>query len=139
MLYLVWMLKPETRLTKRPKNSLPPDAKGYWKIGLHTHILKEVSADLATVEQLKGWKQVSSHPPHKSSAPGVLCVDIHPVKQDLTLTGGVDKTAVVFNRNTGKKEVFDFLVISPHSFRPLWLATPRKFLQLCFTQLMMSL
>jgi len=65
---------------------------------------RAVSPQLLTVEQLKGWKQVNSHPPHKASTPGVLCVDIHPTKQDLILTGGVDKTAVVFNRTTGKKE-----------------------------------
>jgi pre-mRNA-processing factor 19 len=31
-------------------------------------------------------------------------VDIHPTKQDLTITGGVDKSAIVFNRKTGRKE-----------------------------------
>jgi hypothetical protein len=73
--------------------------------------MKEPPATLATVEQIKGWKQISSHPPHKASQPGVLCVDIHPEKQELTITGGVDKTAVVLNRRTGKKEVRFFLCL----------------------------
>jgi pre-mRNA-processing factor 19 len=40
---------------------------------------------------------------HKASSPGVLCVDIHPTKPELIVTGGVDKTAVIFNTSTTKK------------------------------------
>jgi pre-mRNA-processing factor 19 len=62
------------------------------------------SSSTASIEQIKGFKQVASFPPHKTHSPGVLSVDIHPVRQELTVTGGVDKTAVLFNRVTGKKE-----------------------------------
>uniref|UniRef100_A0A6B2L2U6 Pre-mRNA-processing factor 19 n=1 Tax=Arcella intermedia TaxID=1963864 RepID=A0A6B2L2U6_9EUKA len=61
------------------------------------------SPTLATNEDIKEFKEVGSYPLHKSSSPGVLCVAIHPTKQNLLLTGGVDTTAIVFDRNLTKK------------------------------------
>jgi len=61
------------------------------------------SPSLAKEDEIKAFKNISSHPNHKTTAPGVLCVDIHPTQQELVVTGGVDQTAVVFNRKTGKK------------------------------------
>jgi len=58
----------------------------------------------ATPEQIKAFRQVLSQTPHKASSPGLLAVDIHPADNDLIVTGGVDRTAVVLNRKTGKKE-----------------------------------
>jgi len=55
------------------------------------------------VEEIKEWKLTVSQTPHKASSPGILCVDLHP-SSDLVLTGGVDKTAVLLNRKTGRKE-----------------------------------
>jgi len=65
---------------------------------------RPVSPSLASPEQIKEWTTVYDFPPHKVTQPGVLCVDIHPTQQHLFLTGGVDKTAIVFNKNTGRKE-----------------------------------
>jgi len=64
---------------------------------------REVSPHLVETEIIKAYKNISSYPPHKASSPGILSVAIHPVNQDLTITGGVDKTAIVFNRSTEKK------------------------------------
>ena len=35
---------------------------------------------LETVEGLEGYTQLSSHPLHKTTKPGILCLDIHPTK-----------------------------------------------------------
>jgi len=61
------------------------------------------SPTLAKEDEIKAFKNAGSHPNHKTTAPGILSVDIHTVQQELVVTGGVDQTAVVFNRKTGKK------------------------------------
>lgn len=77
--------------------------------------------EVATVEQIKGWTMTYSQTPHKASSPGIqvtyylsnfflnilgiLCLDLHPSNQDLVMTGGVDKTAIVFSRESRRKEV----------------------------------
>jgi len=58
---------------------------------------------LATVEQLQQFKQLASYPPHKASIPGILCLDIHPKHKDLIITGGVDETAIIFDRQAERK------------------------------------
>eukprot|EP00696_Hemimastix_kukwesjijk_P014994 gnl/Hemi2/3086_TR1091_c0_g1_i1.p1 gnl/Hemi2/3086_TR1091_c0_g1~~gnl/Hemi2/3086_TR1091_c0_g1_i1.p1 ORF type:complete len:483 (+),score=162.10 gnl/Hemi2/3086_TR1091_c0_g1_i1:78-1526(+) len=60
-----------------------------------------VSPGLATPEQLEQYRNVKSNMPHSATAPGVLCLDVHP-EQKLVLTGGADSNAVLFNRETGK-------------------------------------
>jgi pre-mRNA-processing factor 19 len=39
---------------------------------------REISSDLASKENIANWEPKSSHTPHLSSSPGILCVDIHP-------------------------------------------------------------
>lgn len=39
------------------------------------------STTLAKEDELKQFHVLSSHPVHKTTAPGILCVDIHPSKQ----------------------------------------------------------
>jgi len=63
---------------------------------------RPTSEGLATPEMIKSFKAKGSHTIHKSDKPGILCVDIHPSKQDLVLTGGVDKVAQLFNRSSGQ-------------------------------------
>jgi pre-mRNA-processing factor 19 len=67
--------------------------------------LREVGPEVATVEDIKQWTMIYSQTPHKASLPGILCLELHPTNQDLVMTGGVDKTAVVFNRRTAKKDI----------------------------------
>jgi len=64
---------------------------------------REPSANLATPERIKAFKLLNSYPPHKASSPGILSVDVHPISQELTLTGGVDRTAILFDRSSEKK------------------------------------
>eukprot|EP01123_Difflugia_compressa_P014852 TRINITY_DN8073_c0_g1_i1.p1 TRINITY_DN8073_c0_g1~~TRINITY_DN8073_c0_g1_i1.p1 ORF type:complete len:490 (+),score=94.40 TRINITY_DN8073_c0_g1_i1:23-1492(+) len=62
-----------------------------------------ISPTLTTIELLKSYRQTDSFPPHQAARPGILCLDIHPVHVELALTGGVDKTAVIFDQHLGKK------------------------------------
>jgi pre-mRNA-processing factor 19 len=57
-----------------------------------------IPKETATLDSIKKYRQVSSHSVHSASKPGVLCLDMHPTRQELVLTGGVDKNVVLFNR-----------------------------------------
>jgi pre-mRNA-processing factor 19 len=63
---------------------------------------RPVSEALATPESIKDFSAQGSHTIHKSDKPGILCVDIHPTTQNLAVTGGVDKSAQLFDRESGK-------------------------------------
>lgn len=56
--------------------------------------------DLSSAEAVSGWEETSSNTLHKTSPKGITCLDLHPSKPNLVLTGGVDKTAIVFDRDT---------------------------------------
>merc|ERR1712195_331734 len=56
----------------------------------------------ATLEQISGYKNLSSHPIHAASKPGILCVSINKQDPDQVVTGGADSSAMVFNKGTGK-------------------------------------
>jgi len=64
---------------------------------------RETSPNLASPNVLSNFKQSGSYPPHKASIPGILSVDIHPKQQNLTLTGGADHNAIIFDSSTEKK------------------------------------
>ncbi|CAH0473156.1 unnamed protein product [Peronospora belbahrii] len=51
----------------------------------------------ALLNDLDGWKMVSSHTLHDSDRPGVTCVAIDSKRPTLVATGGVDKHAKVFD------------------------------------------
>ena len=40
---------------------------------------------------VREWGEVSSHTLHKTSSPGVTCIDVHPTNAALVVTGGMDK------------------------------------------------
>jgi len=63
---------------------------------------RKVSPTLASVDDLKNYAVQGSHPIHKANEAGITCLDLHP-NEDRVVTGGVDKTAVVFNHVNGKK------------------------------------
>lgn len=62
---------------------------------------RQISPELAPPEALESYTQISSHPLHKTSKPGILSVDVHPT-EDLILTGGADASVVVFDRSAGE-------------------------------------
>jgi len=64
---------------------------------------RQPSASLATQENIKEYKVLSSNTGfHKSTSPGIVSVDIHPTRQELVLTGGMDTSAILFNKDTSK-------------------------------------
>jgi len=61
---------------------------------------REISATLATEADLAKFAEISNHPVHKSSQ--ILCLDLHPTKDNLALTGGADNKVVLLDRSSGK-------------------------------------
>jgi pre-mRNA-processing factor 19 len=62
---------------------------------------KTVPEDLTAVEEIKQFTQKGAHSGlHSASVAGILALDIFPADHNRVLTGGVDKTAVVFNKET---------------------------------------
>lgn len=63
---------------------------------------REKPAELATPENIAVYTQVASYPGlHKAANAGISTMDIHPDNNRI-LTGGVDKTAVLFDRSSEK-------------------------------------
>ncbi|XP_077995369.1 pre-mRNA-processing factor 19-like [Glandiceps talaboti] len=62
---------------------------------------KRVPEELVGSEDIRNYQQQSSHPGlHSASVPGILALDLHASDTSRVLTGGADKTAVVFNKDT---------------------------------------
>jgi pre-mRNA-processing factor 19 len=62
---------------------------------------KTVPEELATHEQLMAFKTLASHPGlHSASVPGILALDVHNSDTSKILTGGNDRNATVFNKDT---------------------------------------
>ncbi|CAK9111941.1 unnamed protein product [Durusdinium trenchii] len=57
--------------------------------------------DLNPLTELKKFKCVGTHPIHKSTEPGILCVDVHKTEQHRVVTGGVDTQVVLFDSEKG--------------------------------------
>eukprot|EP00440_Ansanella_granifera_P059779 gb/GFBE01064792.1/.p1 GENE.gb/GFBE01064792.1/~~gb/GFBE01064792.1/.p1 ORF type:complete len:499 (+),score=123.28 gb/GFBE01064792.1/:1-1497(+) len=58
--------------------------------------------DLTPVAEVKKFTCVGSHPIHQSTAPGILCVDVHKTDSSRIVTGGVDSQVILFNAEKGK-------------------------------------
>jgi len=52
---------------------------------------------LATVGEVKTMSCKSSNPTHQSTAPGILCVDLHKADENRIVTGGVDCQVILFD------------------------------------------
>jgi len=67
-------------------------------------LIKTLTSEVARREKLKKYTataSVSLHSPQKG-IDGILCLDLHPRQQELLMTGGLDSSAIIFNRQTGK-------------------------------------
>ncbi|OWM91573.1 hypothetical protein CDL15_Pgr012332 [Punica granatum] len=62
---------------------------------------RQVPSTLAPVEDIERYTQLSSHPLHKTNKPGILSLDIN-YSKDVIATGGVDTSAVLFDRQSGQ-------------------------------------
>lgn len=58
-------------------------------------------AGLTDIEVLKKAKVLTSATLHQASAPGILCLDLHPKDANIVLTGGVDGNVGLFKRSSG--------------------------------------
>ena len=62
---------------------------------------KGVAEGLATADDIKGFKTLASHSGlHSASIPGLVCLDVCPTDTNKIVTGGNDKIATVFNRES---------------------------------------
>ncbi|KAL7293112.1 hypothetical protein TKK_0013265 [Trichogramma kaykai] len=62
---------------------------------------RSIPEDLSTHDTIKSFETLSSHPGlHSASTPGILALDIHGADTSRIVTGGADKNAVVFNKDT---------------------------------------
>ncbi|XP_076345668.1 pre-mRNA processing factor 19 [Tachypleus tridentatus] len=62
---------------------------------------KTVPEELAKAEDVRGYKTLASHPGlHSASIPGILAMDVCPTDTSKILTGGNDKNATIFNKDT---------------------------------------
>lgn len=63
------------------------------------HAGKAIPEDLAKPEELRAFRALGSHPGlHSAGLPGILALDVSP--SDRVLTGGSDRNAAVFNKDT---------------------------------------
>lgn len=57
---------------------------------------------LAPIADVKRFTCTGAHSAHQSTAPGILCLDVHKTDDDRILTGGVDNQVILFNRTKEK-------------------------------------
>jgi len=57
---------------------------------------------LAPVSDVKRLEEAGSHPVHQSTAPGILCLDVHKTDDARVVTGGVDNQVIVFDADKEK-------------------------------------
>lgn len=60
--------------------------------------------DLTPVAEVKAFTCVGSHPIHQSTAPGILCLDVHRTDGARIVTGGVDGQVILFDAEKEKME-----------------------------------
>jgi pre-mRNA-processing factor 19 len=63
---------------------------------------RKISPELLKVEQIQHFKVKNSHPLHSTTKPGITSINIHPLIDNLIVTGGNDGKAVLFDNETEK-------------------------------------
>lgn len=58
-------------------------------------------ADYIKAEELKDLKEKARYPAHESTKPGILDLDIHPVQENLIISGGKDSKVVLLDNSHG--------------------------------------
>jgi WD40 repeat protein len=58
-------------------------------------------ADYTKPEELKELNEVARYPAHDSTKPGIHDLDIHPIHQNLIISGGKDSKAVLLDHSSG--------------------------------------
>eukprot|EP00026_Physarum_polycephalum_P001308 Phypoly_transcript_01309.p1 GENE.Phypoly_transcript_01309~~Phypoly_transcript_01309.p1 ORF type:complete len:524 (+),score=76.52 Phypoly_transcript_01309:196-1767(+) len=64
---------------------------------------RQISPNLASEDDIKGYAVQSSDTGlHKTSPPGISCLDVHPSKEHTVVTGGLDSDLSLFNTQSRK-------------------------------------
>jgi len=87
----------ETGLTPEIISRMTDMAKGLSRTRKQRHF-----PNLAPIADVKRFACTGAHSAHQSTAPGVLCLDVHKTDNDRVATGGVDSQVVLFNRSKEK-------------------------------------
>jgi len=58
--------------------------------------------DLNPLDEVKRLESIGSYATHQSTAPGILCVDVHKTDSTRIATGGIDGQVLLFNAKTEK-------------------------------------
>jgi hypothetical protein len=56
-------------------------------------------AEYVKNEDFKAIKEQARYPTHESTKPGILDIDLHPVQQNLIISGGKDSKVVLLDHN----------------------------------------
>lgn len=101
----------------RPVQESDPQNDEEVEIGLTAEILQRMTEcmkalsktrkkkefpDLAPVGDVKKFTCTGSHPTHQSTAPGILCIDLHRTDDKRIVTGGVDSQVILFDAQKEK-------------------------------------
>lgn len=65
-------------------------------------LVKKLAAQATPVDGVKEFQEKQSQPIHQSTAPGILCVDVHANDDDRICTGGVDQNVNIFDAGKQK-------------------------------------
>ncbi|KAG5175921.1 WD40-repeat-containing domain protein [Tribonema minus] len=86
-----------------------------WKALTKSRKKRVIPVDLVSADDMANWVEASSQTLHKTTPAGITCLALSPQDASLTLTGGVDKTAILFNRESGVQSA----LLSGHSKKVL--------------------
>jgi pre-mRNA-processing factor 19 len=99
---------PEAMEVERPAAALPAEVTQRMTDtakGLSAQRKKrQISPSLAKTEDVQSYHLAKNFPGmHSASMPGISCLDLHPTKTNLIVTGGVDRALTVFDTASGKE------------------------------------
>lgn len=113
--YILYIILPTIYLQTPASNGAAP-ASPNTPLGLSEVALRAITEKAETLSKgrkkrpmpegltapsvVETWQEQSSYALHKTDKPGVLCLDILPSNQNLVVTGGADKEAIIFDRSS---------------------------------------
>jgi WD40 repeat protein len=77
-----------------------------WKAKTKQRKARTIPTDLTKPDDISAWSTAAAaaHTLHKTNPAGITSLAISEANPDLTLTGGVDKSVILFNRATGTQQ-----------------------------------
>ncbi|KAG1656833.1 hypothetical protein FOA52_006288 [Chlamydomonas sp. UWO 241] len=92
---------------KRQKKATMPEAVIEELTSVNAQLSKArkkraISTTLATVDELEGMSVIASHPLHKTTAGGIVSIDVNPGAPSVLATAGLDHTIQIFDHVPGR-------------------------------------